>query len=67
MKTTIINKFTRYEKKITTKCMPSVSTIEKHIRASKASDCISTTSIYIDGVGYDFYHGELIKNGTYCD
>jgi hypothetical protein len=67
MTTIIKNKFTKYSKTITTKGFPAVATIAKHIHASKVSDCRSLTYIYIDGAGYDLYHGELIKNGTYCD
>lgn len=67
MKTTITNKFTGYAKTITTKGFPSVATIAKHVRSSKAKDCRSVTYIYIDGVGYDLYHGDLMANGLYCD
>ena len=64
MKTTITNTFTGYAKTITTKGFPSVATIAKHVRASKAKDCASITYIYIDGEGYDLSHGELIRNGN---
>jgi hypothetical protein len=64
MKTHITNTFTGYTKTITTVGTPSVATIAKHIRASKARDCKSTTYIMIDGVGYDLSHGELIRNGN---
>ena len=67
MKTTISNKFTGYAKTIITKGFPSVATIAKHLRASKAKDCRSLTYIYIDGKGYDLYHGFLLANGGYCD
>ena len=67
MKTTIVNTFTRYEKTITTKGFPSVATIAKHLRASKAKDCSSITYIYINNKGYDLYHGLLLANGGYCD
>jgi len=67
MKTEITNTFTGYTKTITTKDFPSVKTIAKHIRASKASDCKSVTYIYIDGVGYDLNMGELMANGQYAD
>jgi len=52
MKTQIANKFTGYEATIQTKGLPSVSTIKKHIRKSKASDCLSVTEIHIDGHRY---------------
>jgi hypothetical protein len=64
MKTIITNSFTGCAKTITTKGFPSVATIAKHIRASKASDCKSVTYIMIDGIGYDLSHGELIRNGN---
>jgi hypothetical protein len=50
MKTTITNSFTGYSATITTKSTPAVSTIKRHIRASKASDCKSATLIHIDGI-----------------
>lgn len=53
MKTTITNTYTGYSKTIITKDFPSVSTIARHVRASKASDCKSITSIYIDGIRHD--------------
>ena len=64
MKTIITNTYTGYAKTITTKGLPSVATIARHIRASKAIDCRSVTCICIDGVGYDLSHGELIRNGN---
>lgn len=64
MITYITNTFTGYAKTIATVGMPSVATIAKHIRASKARDCKSTTYIMVDGVGYDLSHGELIRNGN---
>lgn len=67
MKTTISNTFTGYSKTIITKGMPSVATIAKHLRASKAKDCSSITYIYIKNKGYDLYHGLLLANGNYCD
>jgi len=65
--TTITNKFTGYSTTIRTQGQPAISTIKKHIGKSKAQGCASITYIYIDGVGYDLYHGELIKNGLYAD
>jgi len=67
MITKIYNTFTRYSKTIRTNNIPAVSTIKKHISRSKAADCKSITYIYINGIGFDLYHGELIKNGLYCD
>ena len=67
MTTLINNKFTGYSKTITTKGFPSVATIAKYLRASKAKDCRSFTYIYIDGKSYDLYHGSLLANGGYCD
>jgi len=46
--TTIKNAFTGYWA-IIRKNNPSVSTIKRHIRKSKASDCKSITTIEIDG------------------
>lgn len=65
MKTTTIitNAFTGYAKTITTTGLPSVATIKKHVRASKACDCRSITVITINDVGYDLYDNQLIKNG----
>jgi hypothetical protein len=65
--TTITNKFTGYSATIRTQGLPAISTLKKHIGKSKAQGCASITCIYIDGVGYDLYHGELIKNGLYAD
>jgi hypothetical protein len=65
-KTLISNSFTGYSATIRTKSqMPAVSTIRKHLRAAKASDCQSTTTIFIDGAGYELVHGELVHNGRY--
>jgi hypothetical protein len=50
MNTTITNSFTGYSTTITTKSLPAVSTIKRHIRASKASHCKSATLIHIDGI-----------------
>jgi len=66
MTTIITNTFTGYAKTITTKGFPSVKTIAKHVRASKAKECKSATCIYIDGEGFDLSHGELIANGQYA-
>ena len=65
--TTIINQFHGFSTTIRTTGTPSVSTIKKHLRNSKPQECSSITYIHIDGVGYDLYHGELIKNGLYAD
>lgn len=43
--TTITNQFTGYCKTIRTEGLPAVSTLKKHMRASKASDCKSYTRI----------------------
>ncbi len=66
MKTIITNTFTGYAKTIITKGFPSVKTIAKHVRASKAKECKSATFIYIDGEGFDLSHGELIATGQYA-
>ena len=64
--TTISNSFTGYEAMIRTAGLPAVSTIRKHLRASRASDCQSTTAIECDGVPHDLVdrgHGlELVPN-----
>jgi len=65
MESTITNKFTEYKKTIITKDFPSVSTIKKHVRASKAKDCRSVTYIYIDGEGFDLCGNDLVKNDQY--
>jgi hypothetical protein len=49
MTTTITNEFTRYSATIRTKSLPSVSTIKRHLRKSKAIDCKSITTIEVDG------------------
>jgi hypothetical protein len=51
--TTISNSFTGYTATIRTNGKPSVSTVQKHIRKSKASDCQSVTVIEIDGIRHD--------------
>jgi len=66
--TTIIsNSFTGYTATIRTTKTPSISTIRKHLRKSKASDCRSITTIYCNGIGLDianFGNGaELVENG----
>ena len=66
MKTTITNPFTGYTANIITAEKPAISTIKKHLSKSKAMGCKSITYIYIDGVGFDFYHGDLLKNGIYA-
>lgn len=63
MKTIIKNTFTRYEKTIKTRGLPSLATIKNHLRASRARDCKSHTSITIDGTDYDVCdtgHGEQL-------
>jgi len=46
MNTYIIeNKFTGYRAEIKTACVPAVATLKKHLRAAKARDCRSTTTI----------------------
>jgi hypothetical protein len=50
MKTTIENGFTGYSHTINTKSLPAVSTIRKHLKASKASDCKSATAIRVNGI-----------------
>ena len=51
--TTISNSFTGYSATIRTNGKPAVSTIQKHLRNSKASDCQSVTIIEIDGIRHD--------------
>jgi hypothetical protein len=46
--TTITNAFTNYFATIR-KSNPSIATLSRHIRKSKASDCQSVTIIEIDG------------------
>jgi hypothetical protein len=46
--TTITNAFTGYSATIR-KSNPSIATIKRHLRKSKASDCKSATIIEIDG------------------
>jgi hypothetical protein len=50
METRIYNTFTGYDTTIKTKNKPSISTLEKHLRKSKAKECGSITYILIDGV-----------------
>ena len=52
MSTTIIrNSFTGYEATIRTASdLPAISTVEKHFRKAKASDCMSHTTVEVDGV-----------------
>jgi hypothetical protein len=60
--TEITNGFTGYEATIYTKDMPAISTIKKHLRESKASDCQSVTIIEIDGIRYDLMdHGNGVN------
>jgi len=51
--TTISNSFTSYSATIRTNGQPAVSTIQKHLRKSKAGDCQSVTIIEIDGIRHD--------------
>ena len=73
MKTTTIitNDFTGYSATIRTEGNPAVATIKRHLAKSKASDCRSVTSIYIDGVGHDLTDlgngEELVRNGRYSE
>lgn len=63
MKTTITNSYTGYTATIRTNGKPAVSTIQKHLRKSKASGCQSVTTIEIDGIGYDLTdlgHGKTL-------
>lgn len=71
MKTTtrVTNQFTGYEATIKTNGFPSVSTLKKHQRNSKALNCHSVTRILTnvqeDGSGdeIEIYHGEIMVNG----
>lgn len=71
MKTTTIinNSFTGYSATIRTNGTPSISTIRKHIRRSKSSDCNSVTTIYCEGEGIEIANigsgPELVKNGQF--
>lgn len=49
------NKFTGYRAEIKTRNeLPAVSTVKRHFRKSKASDCVSATTIKDNhGNGYD--------------
>ena len=73
MSTTIIrNSFTGYEATVRSASdYPSVSTIQKHLRKAKASDCRSTTTIYCDGEGMDLADlgrgMELVPNGQHSE
>lgn len=53
MTTIITNAFTGYFATIYTVGTPTISTIKRHIRRSKASDCCSVTCISIDGDSYE--------------
>jgi len=71
MTTTIINNsFTGYTATIRTAGLPAVSTIRRHLRAAKAGDCRSVTTIYCDGDGMELVNfgdgPELVKNGQYA-
>jgi hypothetical protein len=48
--TTIANQFHGYSATIRTNGTPAISTIKKHLRAAKPSECGSITRIEIDGV-----------------
>lgn len=65
--TIISNSCTGYSATIRTKGQPAIATIKKHLRRAKAKECTSITYILIDGVGYDFFDGKLLKNGLYAD
>lgn len=61
-KTTISNSFTGYHAEIKTCGFPSISTIRRHLRKSKAGDCKSVTTVEIDGVEYELNKtGELVR------
>lgn len=68
--TLIINDFTCYRATIRTVGLPAVSTIKKHLRRAKATDCESTTRIICDDVYMDLTdigRGlELMPNGQYA-
>ncbi len=68
--TVISNSFTGYSATIRTNGIPAVSTIQKHLRKAKASDCKSNTTIFCNGQGRDlanFGNGpSLIPNGQYA-
>ncbi|HRW57946.1 MAG TPA: hypothetical protein P5185_09330 [Oscillospiraceae bacterium] len=51
--TIIYNSFTGYRATIRTNGMPAVSTVKRHLRKAKASDCMSVTIIEIDGIRHD--------------
>ena len=53
MTTNITNAFTGYSATIRANGKPSIATIRKHLRRSKASDCQSVTIIDIDGIRHD--------------
>ncbi len=70
--TTIRNSFTGYEATIRSASdYPAISTLKKHLRKSKANDCISTTTISCDGEGIeiaDTGRGEqIVKTGQYSE
>jgi hypothetical protein len=66
MKTTITNKFHAYSATIRTSDMPAISTLKKHLRKAKPTDCGSITEIHIDGIRYwigDIGRGEQLIQG----
>ena len=49
--TTITNAFTGYKATIRTASdLPAIRTVENHFRKAKASDCMSLTTVDVDGV-----------------
>jgi len=69
--TIIRNSFTGYAATVRSSDYPAVSTIRKHLRMAKASDCRSVTTIYCDGEGMDLADlgrgPELVPNGQRFD
>ena len=73
MKTTITritNEFTGYDATVRTKGTPTVSTIKKHIRNSRAGDCMSVTHVRTNcdndgcfGDHLEIIFGEIFING----
>jgi hypothetical protein len=52
--TTISNSFTGYSATIRANGKPAMTTVKRHLRKAKASDCQSVTIIEIDGIRHDF-------------
>jgi len=68
--TEISNSFTGYEATIRTKGLPAISTLRKHLRKAKASDCISATIIKVDGAIMEIVDSgrgdQLVRNPNYA-